>query len=258
MKPGATALTVSPGEFGPWRSSRRFARAASRAKRHRQAEQPGLRRRIVGLADVALLADHRRDAHDPPGAAFEHLRQRGLTEEERAREVDLEHAMPVVVGHLQHRVIAGDPGVVDEDVEASVLLDHLPDDAPAVFGKADVAAVDAGLHAVRLDRLAGLRDLVLVAAVAGGDRGALLGERQADRGADAATAAGDERDPAGQLALAADLLDRRSVLVWMAVMGSPFNVPSAVRATRRCRARFRGGRSSRPSARCARPGDPSG
>ena len=31
MKPGATALTVSPGEPGPWRSSRSIARAASRA-----------------------------------------------------------------------------------------------------------------------------------------------------------------------------------------------------------------------------------
>src|ERR1019366_1113638 len=150
------------------------------------------------------------------------------------------------------------PGVVDQDVEAPVLLDDLPDHPPAVVGEADVSAVHAGLLAVRLDRLAGLLDLRLVAVVAGRDRRALLGERETDRGADAATAAGDERDPAGQLAGSGALLDRARAGVHCVHGALLFNVPNAVRATRRCLARCRGGRSSRSSTRCARPGDRNG
>src|SRR5215217_6115877 len=44
-------------------------------ERHREAEHAGLRRRVVRLADVALLADDRGDVHDPAAAAVDHVLQ---------------------------------------------------------------------------------------------------------------------------------------------------------------------------------------
>src|SRR5207244_10505671 len=149
--------------------------------------------------DVAGLPDDRRDVDDPAGAALEHVLQRRLRHEERAGEVDAEDLVPVLVGHLQNRLVAGDPGVVDEDVQPPVVVDDLLDGPPAVLRGAHVALMDAGADAV-------LRELVLerlrtlaVAAVAGGDRGPLHREALADRGADATRPAGDHRDAALQL-----------------------------------------------------------
>src|SRR6202042_2312231 len=92
-----------------------------------------------------------------------------------------------------------------QDVKSSVLLDDLRDRAPAVVAGADIALMQRDLDAVigmpgAEVRGEGLR-LDHVAGVPGGDRRALAGEAPGDRGADAAGAAGDERDPAGELAL---------------------------------------------------------
>ena len=133
-----------------------------------------------------------------PGAPLDHVRQHRLAHEERAGQVDRQHLVPVLVGHLQHGLVDRDPGVVDEDVEAPVLLDDLVDGAPAVLRRADVALVERGGQPVlgqRVDeRLGGL----LIAAVAGRDVGALLGQAAADGRADPARAAGDERDASVQ------------------------------------------------------------
>ena len=93
----------------------------------------------------------------------------------------------------------GDAGVVDEDVQAPVMVDDLLHGAPAVLGRADVALVDGDRDLV-LGEL-GLEGLgaLAVAAVAGGDRGALRGQAVADRGADAARAAGDHGHAALEL-----------------------------------------------------------
>jgi hypothetical protein len=109
MKPGATALTV-------------------------MFEQPALRRGVVGLADVAPLADDRRDVHDPAVVVLDHVRQRGLGHEEGAREVDREDLVPVLVVHLEHRLVDRDAGVVDEHVEPAVTVDDLGYDTPAILG----------------------------------------------------------------------------------------------------------------------------
>ena len=52
-------------------------------------------------------------------------------------------AIPVVGGHPAHGAVDGDAGVVDEDVDPAVLLEHLGDHALAVGDGADVALVDA-------------------------------------------------------------------------------------------------------------------
>ena len=50
--------------------------------------------------------------------------------------------VPVLQRHLAHGPVDGDAGVVDQDVELPVLLQHLGDDPLAVGGHADVALVD--------------------------------------------------------------------------------------------------------------------
>lgn len=106
-----------------------------------QAEQAGLGRGVVGLADAAGLPDHRADVDDPAELALEHVVEDGLDHVERAREVDPQHRVPVLDGHLAHRLVHGDAGVVDQVVDPPALFEHLVDDPVAVGGLADVALV---------------------------------------------------------------------------------------------------------------------
>jgi hypothetical protein len=50
--------------------------------------------------------------------------------------------VPLGRGHLPHRLVHRDAGVVDQDVEVPVLIDDLVDDPHAVLVAADVALVD--------------------------------------------------------------------------------------------------------------------
>ena len=79
---------------------------------------------------------------------------RGLGHVEGAGEVDAEDFVPVVDAHFPDGPVDGDAGVVDEDVQAAVLVDDFFDDALAVVGVADVALVQGQRAAVGLDRFA--------------------------------------------------------------------------------------------------------
>jgi hypothetical protein len=175
-------------------------------QRRREAEEAGLRRGVVRLADVAGLPDDRGDVDNPPRTALDHVLQRGAGHEEGAREVDGQDLVPVLVGHLEDRLVGRDAGVVDEDVQAPVVIDDLLHGAPAVLGRADVALMDGDRDLVFGEL--GLEGLgaFAIAAVARGDGGALGGQAVTDGGADAARAAGDHGDAA--LELIADGLER--------------------------------------------------
>ena len=73
---------------------------------------------------------------------------RGFAHVERAREVDAQDFVPVVDAHLPDGPVDGDAGVVDEDVQAAVLLDDFLNDALAVLGVADVALMQGQRAAV--------------------------------------------------------------------------------------------------------------
>ena len=63
---------------------------------------------------------------DAPAARLEHRPGHGLERVERAEQVGLEHVAPVVEAHPHDQVVAGDAGVVDEDVDlAEGLEDRL-------------------------------------------------------------------------------------------------------------------------------------
>jgi hypothetical protein len=99
-------------------------------------------------------------------------------------------------GHLQHRPVLGDAGVVHEDVQGAVLIDDLADDALAILGLADVALVHARVRAAARHLLDELLGPLEMGRVAGGEGGALGGQAAADGGADAAATARHERGAA--------------------------------------------------------------
>ena len=141
MKPGVTALTVSPMP-SPYRALRPVElEEGLPGQRLGQPEQAGLGGGVVDLADVAGLADDRGHVDDPAGAALDHVLDRGLGHEEGARQVDRDDLLPVLVGHLGHGPVDGDAGVVHQDVDPAVVVDHLAQHPAAVIGVTDVALV---------------------------------------------------------------------------------------------------------------------
>src|SRR4051812_39692356 len=155
---------------------------------HGQAEQAGFGGGVVGLADVAGLADDRADVDDAARSAVEHVLQDRPRQVERARQVDLDDPVPVFDGHLADGLVQGDAGVVDQDVEAAVGVEDFLDDSFAVFGGADVALVGAGAGVGFAE---GVGD-VFAAGVARGDGDSACGEAFADRQPDTPHTSGHE------------------------------------------------------------------
>ena len=63
-----------------------------------------------------------------PDLRLEHRPGDGLGHVERAEQVGLEHLAPGLDRHPHDQVVAGDAGVVDEDVDLAERLEHLLDD----------------------------------------------------------------------------------------------------------------------------------
>src|SRR5215211_8783517 len=103
-----------------------------------KAEQPGLGRRVVGLADVACLPDKRAHVDDLVPALVRHVRQDGVDCVESAVEVYLYDLVQVFDGALLERAVYVDPRVVDQDVYPVVLLYRLVDEALGLLRVRDV------------------------------------------------------------------------------------------------------------------------
>ena len=110
MKPGATAFTVMLREPISWASA-----LVSPIR-------PGFGRDIIGLARIASFADHRGDIDDPAPALRIMPESTCWMARERARQVGLDHRVPVVGLHAQGETVARDGGVVDQNVDAAELF----------------------------------------------------------------------------------------------------------------------------------------
>ena len=93
-------------------------------ERLREADDPGLRRRVVRLPPVPVDADDRGDVHDRPRALLHHPARRRAARVEARREVRVDDGVPVLVRHADEQPVARDAGVVHEDVEIARLLDE--------------------------------------------------------------------------------------------------------------------------------------
>ena len=182
--PGATTLQVMPRA------------ASSRATARVRPDQPGLGRRVVGLAGLAGLAAHRRHVDDAAEAAPHHLGGGPADGVERAGEVGAAAPRPTARrSSASTRPSRGDAGVVHQQLDR-------PERAPRSRAKArstDVGVGDVGLHgerlaARRLDRGLRLLGAVVVGRVAERDPMARPRRARPRWRADARGAAGDERD----------------------------------------------------------------
>ena len=160
-------------------------RAELARERLREADDPGLRGRVVRLAPVAVHADDRADVDDRPAALLHHRpRHRAAGVEDRAQ-IRVDHRAPVVVRHAREQAVARQPRVVDEHVDVAGLVDE----PLRVLGRRDVGLDRPGAELRRE-----LLGLVLAGPVADDDVGAGGGEPGRDRAADPARGAGDERE----------------------------------------------------------------
>jgi hypothetical protein len=83
-------------------------------------------------------------------------------------EVDGDHGVPLVLGHVDEHPVPEDPGVVDEDVEASVAVGRAADH---VLGGREIGDV-----VVARDRLAAGGDDLVHDGLSGGRVGSLAGQ----------------------------------------------------------------------------------
>ena len=128
-----------------------------------------------------------------PGAtAFHHHRREGLRIVEHRAEVDLEHQVPVFHAHTEDELVAGDAGVVDQNVEAAVVLGHPRGHFLRLGEIRSVRSQEISPHA--LGAKFGEQGVALLVGLQVGenDIGTLLGEEQGMAASDPARSAGDQ------------------------------------------------------------------
>ena len=111
-----------------------------------------LRRVVRAAARGAFESFDARDRDDAAALAvdrllFEHVRDRVLRAQERAGEVDVEHALPFVALEQVRRAAARDAGRGDDRVDATVLGDHARRSRAAIASSSRTSAcanVDLG------------------------------------------------------------------------------------------------------------------
>ena len=139
-----------------------------------------------------------------PGALLHHAPRRGLRAQERAGQVDLDHALPFVEREVQGALVDADAGIVDEDVHSAELAHAVRDQRLSPKG---VRHVDLEARTLRPPRTQ--RDSrcggALAVDVADQHARAFVRERLRDRLADALRRAGDRWRRALRVALPCQL-----------------------------------------------------
>ena len=172
--------------------------------------RPGGRHGLGHLHDAALARGvgggegraedrhHRADIDDLAQAALLHLRIGGVTADEGAGEIAVQHRMPLRDGIELGLLADAHAGIVDQDVEPAIRLHRVGDQRAAGVFLQNVDRNGARLGAGLLDLLDGLFALGGVAAC-DDDRRASLGHAQGHAEADAAIAAGHHGDTPGKI-----------------------------------------------------------
>ena len=163
-----------------------------------EADEPRLRRRVVGLPGIAHLADHRADRDDAPAPLLEHRAHGRLRQREGRRQVRRDHRVPVLALHPHQQLIARDPGVAHDDVEPSVARRR---SRPAAPRAPPIGHVNARPPR-RVPPAAAMAATVaggVVAARGGHDGRALRRQLEGNRASDAARRTGHERDLTGEV-----------------------------------------------------------
>ena len=124
----------------------------------------------------------------------EHLPGGGAADQERALQVRVEHAVPLVLVHLHDRAVGVDASVADADVKSAEAADGPVDRALNGLRVADVGGLAEDVMAVGAQPLDDGRRVARVV-VEQRDAVAGLGEARRDPEADAVRRAGDQDAP---------------------------------------------------------------
>ena len=124
------------------------------------------------------------------------VRHRVPRGQEQALHVDAVDPVELVLGHVEHRLVAvRGAGVVDDDVEVAVFVEREARRAPRRRRRCDTSPAQDARAAAGGDDLAAPRAAPLAALMSlTTTRGALLREALRDALAESRTAAGDDRD----------------------------------------------------------------
>jgi hypothetical protein len=151
----------------------------------REAVHGGLRRAVGRALRRASLGGDRADVHDDALAAREHVPPGGLQAVEDAMQVHADDRVPVLPCEVRERCLAGDPGVVHQQIERPVLVDdgvEEPRDRRAIGDVEGSLCHGPGARRARLE-------------IAGDHRPAVACEPCRDRLADAAGSPGHDGHP---------------------------------------------------------------
>ena len=169
-----------------------------------QSDQPELRRGVRLDPRVSALTGRRRDRDDPAATARRQGRRRGLGDEERALEVDVERAVPIELGDIGERLDVGHPGGDDQGIEAAELAFGIRDD-PADVGR--VGHIEEHRKQARIRH--GLLLELLGGNVGDHDASTQIAQALGDSEAEARRTASDEHLPTGNHRHLSPFLSRR-------------------------------------------------
>src|SRR5581483_4081535 len=116
-----------------------------------QPDYPGFGGRVVGHMVVAVQAAYRRGEHYSPVTGRRHDWKCLPHNVECAAQVHVEHRVEVLVAQFFQRTAANVAGVVDQDVDATVVVQRGLHDCAAAFGGAHRVSTGDGLPACRAD-----------------------------------------------------------------------------------------------------------
>src|SRR5271170_262905 len=190
---------------------------------HGQADEPGFRRGVVGLSRLPHLAEDAGDVDDASPALLEHGGGDLLDAEICGGKVSLQDGVPVSALHAHDELVAGDAGVIDQDVDLAELADGGLDGGLDLPFVGDVEGKGRGLAACGGDLVHQIIQLVLITRGYGyccaGAR-----EFQCAGSSDALRCSGDERYASGKRHLGFSrllLVSSRNSLGWNVKLYAP-------------------------------------
>ncbi len=133
---------------------------------HGKPDQSCLRRRVIGLACLAHLAEDAGDVDDASPALLEHRAHDLLGAHISGSEISLQHRIPVGTLHPHDQLVARDAGVVDQDVDLAELGDRRLDGGLDLFLVVYVDGEGCGFAAGAANLIDQFVELFLIA---GGD-----------------------------------------------------------------------------------------
>src|SRR5271157_523814 len=168
------------------------ARADLAGNGHGEADQSCLRRSIVRLPGLSHLPEDAGDVDDASPALLEHRADDLLNREVGGSEIGLEDGIPVGALHAHDQLIAGDAGVVDQDIYLAELRDGGFDRGLDLLFVADIESKCARLAARSADFTDHFVQLFLIPC---GDRNsrAVFGKAQGAGASNALRGASDQR-----------------------------------------------------------------